>query len=205
MSASYVAPLVKAALDNSRTDSLAAPTPVRSHRARIRSFELDRVFPRAIARSWASRSLMRPTDFCTPKLLTDSSTCAPSFPGAAIARTGLTAPSVDALVPRLAPRAHSHRVAWVCRPRARRRETGHRGARGRSMQVRPGKIAFHDATLTSVTVDSIPCGVVLPRVRPSDPPLTSLSPPPCWLAFRNAVAIRCESAKAAKIGSAGAS
>jgi hypothetical protein len=69
MSASYVAPLVRAALDNSRTDSLAVPALVRSHRARVRSFELDRVFPRAIARSWASRSLMRPTDFCTPKLL----------------------------------------------------------------------------------------------------------------------------------------
>jgi len=69
MSASYVAPLVKAALDNSRIRFARSPNSRAQSPRERRSFELGRVFPRAIARSWASRSLMRPTDFCTPKLL----------------------------------------------------------------------------------------------------------------------------------------
>jgi len=39
----------------------------------------------------------------------------------------------------------------ACRPPVRRREGEHREARGRSMQVRPGEIAFHGATSTLVT------------------------------------------------------
>jgi len=92
----------------------------------------------------------------------------------------------------------------ACHPSARRRRSGHREARGRSMQVRPGKTAFHDATLTSVTVRCDPCGVDS-SARPTDrPPLTSLSPPPC-ARLSNRWCDRCENPKAAKIGSAGAS
>jgi len=66
----------------------------------------------------------------------------------------------------------------ACHPFARRRRSGHREARGRSMQVRPGKIAFHGATFTSVTRSIRTCGVDSSARGPSSPPLTSLSPPP---------------------------
>jgi hypothetical protein len=46
------------------------------------------------------------------------------------------------------------------------------------MQVRPGKIAFHGATFTSVTRPMRTCGVDSSARRSSSPPLTSLSPPP---------------------------
>jgi len=46
------------------------------------------------------------------------------------------------------------------------------------MQVRPGKIAFHGATFTSVTRSIRTCGVDSSARGPSSPPLTSLSPPP---------------------------
>jgi len=76
----------------------------------------------------------------------------------------------------------------ACRLPVRRLTTGHRMARGRSMQVRPGKIAFHGAILTLVTrsmhrarLDSSACVT-------GESPLTSLSPPPC-AHFSNRVAI----------------
>jgi hypothetical protein len=69
MSASYVASPMKETRHNPRTDSLAFPIAARSHRASIRSFELDRVPSCNVTRTWAPRSTMRPTDFCTPKQL----------------------------------------------------------------------------------------------------------------------------------------
>jgi len=94
---------------------------------------------------------------------------------------------VDALVPRLAPRAHSHDVASCGRSRPETK-AGHRRARGRSMRVRPGKIAFHGATLTLATRS-------MRHVRRNSSargteriPLTSLSPPPSWR-LSNGVAV----------------
>jgi len=212
MNASYVAPPVKEARHNSRTGSLAFPIAARSHRASIRSFELDRVsLVRCDSRLGAA------ADDASDRLLHSETTetrvpVTSSFPGAAVTRARLSATPVDALVPRLAPRAHSRsvapRAALPSKDSARgccpRRENGHREARGRSMQVRPGKTAFHDATLTSVTVRCDPCGFDS-SARPTDrPPLTSLSPPPC-ARLSNRGCDRCENPKAAKIGSAGAS
>jgi len=57
------------------------------------------------------------------------------------------------LVPRLAPRAHPRDVAVARRPLARRRRAVHRAARGRSMPMRPGRLAFHDAVLTAPPAD----------------------------------------------------
>jgi len=182
MNASYVAPPVKEARHNSRTGSLASAIAARSHRASIRFFELDRVsLPRGNSR------LVAAADDASDRLLHSETTetrvpVASSLPGAAVTRVCLSATPVDALVPRLAPRAHSRGVA----PRAAlssaglRPETRDRASRGsgRSMQVRPGKIAFHGATLTLVTRSCVRAALILPRVRSSSPPLTSLSPPP---------------------------
>jgi len=50
----------------------------------------------------------------------------------------------------------------ACRPRTRRCGTGHREARGRSVQVRPGRNAFHDAIPHCVPCRCAPSGVILP-------------------------------------------
>jgi hypothetical protein len=135
MNASYVAPPVKEARHNSRTGSLAFPIAARSHRASIRSFELDRVsLVRCDSRSGSA------ADDASDRLLHSETTetrvpVTSSFPGAAVTRVCLSATPVDALVPRLAPRAHSRsvapRAALPSEDSARRRspKTGERAPR----------------------------------------------------------------------------
>jgi hypothetical protein len=111
MNASCVALPVKEARHNSRTGSLVSPIVTRSHRVSERFFELDRV---SLAR--CDSRLGSAIDDASDRLLHSETTetrvpVASSFPGAAVTRARLSATPVDALVPRLAPRAHSYGVA----------------------------------------------------------------------------------------------
>jgi len=129
---------------------------------------------------------MRPTDFCTPKQSNSSTLASPL-------------PSVAILIPRPEPfgaRArgpHSYRALRLVPVHAKRplfalplRESGDSRSRHRSsghpMRTRLGRIAVHNAILTSTTVRASRGGVFFPRARPSRPPLAPLSPPPCSLA-----------------------
>jgi hypothetical protein len=108
---------------------------------------------------------------------------------------------------RLVPtHATSRRVPFpppdTAREGSRNERSGHREARGRSMQVRPGRAAFHDAILTALPVDSFRPAFFLRVAARAREPLTSLSPPPLSR-FSVRCANRCESSKAAKTDSAG--
>jgi len=155
MSVSSFAPLGMRGRDLTPAPFRSRSQESRAVTARFSFVRAESAFPSGdVTRSRAARASMRPTDFCTPKQLKTRIPVTSSSPGAALQRVCLSA------IPGGAHDSEafaSCSLAW-CRSarcaRVRRLESGHREARGRSMQVRPGKVAFHDATLTSVIVDA---------------------------------------------------
>jgi hypothetical protein len=104
---------------------------------------------------------------------------ASSFPGAAVTRVCLSATPVDALVPRLAPRAHSNGVAPCADLPSEDERAGTEGL-GPLDASETGEDRVSRRDLHFGDPFDAACGVDSSARRPSDPPLTSLSPPP-WL------------------------
>jgi len=165
-----------------------------------RSLELDRAFPgEGFAR--ASRSKMRFDRRMHSKTLESRALVLRRFPARLVRRCSFrrqrSVPSSRSL--RLVPTYAASRRD----PSRLVEEMGHRTARGRSMQARPGKCAFHDAPFTSAALRRS-ARRFHPRVNRSNR---------LWyfcrllraLACRFAGAKRCERPKAAKTDSAGAS